>query len=171
MAALVSRPRTRRIAMAVVAAAAIAALALFGLAGKGAGHPRAPALPRQALSGHAVTLAQLRGHPAFVVFWASWCTPCHHEAPAIERFARSVAGRVAVVGVDWSDPATARARAFIRDYGWTFSSLQDPDGAVGDHYGLTGLPTTYLLDNHGRIAATLAGEQTQDSLQRALRAL
>lgn len=157
-------------------AVAIAALAIFGLASSGSskhGRP-APALPSEHLAGAPVTLASLlrsaRGHSALVVFWASWCGPCIHEAAALERFARSPEGQGRMVGVDWSD-ARSGASAFIRRYGWTFPNVRDAEGTVGNNYELTGLPTTFVLDADGRIRRTLRGPQTELTLRRALRAV
>jgi thiol-disulfide isomerase/thioredoxin len=161
-----------RLLIALAAAAAIAALAAFGLASGGAAPRRpAPALPRERLAGADVTipglLASSRGRGAVVVFWASWCGPCEHEAPALQRFSESAAGRGRIVGVDWSD-AHSGAAAFIKRYGWTFPNLRDGDGTVGSAYRLTGLPTTFVLDPQGRIVSVLRGPQDQSSLQRAL---
>jgi cytochrome c biogenesis protein CcmG/thiol:disulfide interchange protein DsbE len=132
----------------------------------------APALPHESLSGAPVTLTSLvasaRGRAAAVVFWASWCPPCAQEAPELERFARSAAGRGRIVGVDWSDPERAEARAFIRRYGWTFPTLRDAEGAVGSSYHLRNLPTTFIIDAHSRIRATLLGPQSAASLTSAL---
>ncbi len=154
-----------------VAVLAIALALVFGLSGKGASGRLAPALPRELLAGAPVTLASLRtaapGRSVLVVFWASWCEPCQHEAPAVERFARSPAGRGRVVGVDWSDEAQS-ARRFIGRYGWSFSNLRDGEGAVGLAYGLTGLPSTFVIGADGRISETLRGPQTEQTLGRAL---
>ena len=57
------------------------------------------------------------------------------------------------------------ARAFIRHYAWTFPNLRDAEGTVGNAYRLTVLPTTFVLDAHGRIRATLRGPQSEHSLQ------
>ena len=162
--------------LAWVALAVLVALALvIGLSGKGASGGRpAPALPRELLAGPPATLATLRatadGHPSLVVFWASWCEPCQHEAPAVERFARSPAGRGRVVGVDWSDEAQS-ARRFVRKYRWSFSNLRDGEGAVGYAYGLRDLPTTYVIGANGRIEQTLIGPQTEQTLGHALTAV
>lgn len=147
----------------------LAALLVFGLSGTGSGGrgKPAPALPREVLVGSQATLAGLRGQPALVTFWASWCGPCAREAPALERFARSAAGRGRLVGVNWND-GLANARAFVRRYGWSFQNVRDGEGTVGANYELSGLPTTFVLDARGRIRATLRGPQSESTLAHAL---
>jgi thiol-disulfide isomerase/thioredoxin len=142
---------------------------VFGLAGSKTtiGRP-APALPTERLSGQPFSLASLRGRPALVVFWASWCTPCQQEAPALERFARGLHGQATLVGVNWSDPSLAGASAFVKRFGWTFSNLRDPDETSGQKFGVIDLPTTYAVDASGRIRDTLRGPQTQATLAQAL---
>jgi cytochrome c biogenesis protein CcmG/thiol:disulfide interchange protein DsbE len=115
-----------------------------------------------------VTLTALRGHPVLITFWASWCEPCEHEAPALERFSQGLDGHAALVGVNWSDPSLSGARAFVKRYGWTFPNLRDPQGTVGLAYGVTGLPTTFVIDSTGKVRATLRGPQTQQTLASAL---
>lgn len=167
--------RTRALGVALLGLAALAALALFGLASTASqpgGRP-APALPREALSGSPVTLtgllASAHRRPALVVFWASWCTSCGQEAPAMERFYESREGRGRMVGVDWSDPEVGDARAFIRRYRWTFPILRDEEGTVGNAYGLgVGLPDTFVVSPQGRIRQVLRGPQTVASLRAAL---
>jgi cytochrome c biogenesis protein CcmG/thiol:disulfide interchange protein DsbE len=165
------RPRAqlRLLLICTSAAVLVVAFVIFGLAGSGGrnGHA-APPLPRERLSGRSVTLATLRGHPALVTFWASWCEPCENEAPALERFARGLNGRATLVGINWEDLSLANARSFIRRYGWTFPNLRDPDGNVGREYGLGGPPTTFVIDSTGRLRATLRGPQTQQTLTKAL---
>lgn len=163
--------RLRLLGLIAAGVAVIAALAIFGLASSDNPHARAPELPRERIGGASASLPSLvagaHGRPSLVVFWASWCGPCQREAPAFERFARSSAGTGRVVGVDWSD-ALSGAKAFIARYGWTFPNLRDAEGTVGNEYGISSLPTTYVLSAGGRIAATLRGPQTDASLARAL---
>jgi cytochrome c biogenesis protein CcmG, thiol:disulfide interchange protein DsbE len=123
----------------------------------------APALPAKALSGDRVTLASLKGRPAIVHFWASWCGPCLKEAPELAALPAALGGRASVVGVDWSDNPS-HAVAFVRKHGWRFPILQDHDGTVGNRYRLAGLPTTFLLDRNGRIVKQLTGPQTRAGL-------
>lgn len=165
--------RMRRLLIWAVALAAVAGLAVFGLASdrSAATGRSAPPLPREELVGRPVTLAGLLksagGRGALVVFWASWCGPCAREAPAIERFSQSPAGRGRIVGVDWSDGLSG-ARAFVKRYGLTFPNLRDGEGLVGNDYRLTVLPSTFVIDAAGRIRAVLRGPQNEQSLGRAL---
>jgi cytochrome c biogenesis protein CcmG, thiol:disulfide interchange protein DsbE len=155
----------------VLAGLLLVVFLVVGLSGKGDSGRVAPALPKELLAGPPVTLATLRtasaGRPALVVFWASWCEPCQHEAPAVERFARSQVGRGRVVGVNWSDELQS-ARRFIAKYRWSFSNLRDGEGAVGFAYGLTNLPTTFVIGADGHVKQTLHGPQTEQTLGRAL---
>src|SRR6266540_3897774 len=144
------------LALAAVAAVIVGEIATSGT---GAAKRPAPQLPTQVLRGPGVDLASLRGKPALVNFWASWCDPCKQEAPELERFAKTVDGRAELVGVDWND-TTANAKAFIDEHGLTYPNLRDGSSEVGNRYGLTGLPTTFVLDAQGRIVQTLRGPQT-----------
>jgi cytochrome c biogenesis protein CcmG, thiol:disulfide interchange protein DsbE len=150
----------------------IVALIVFGLSGKGSNNQgkAAPALPRQRLAGPPVSLASLRGKPVIVTFWASWCGPCSHEAPALESFSKELAGRGQLVGVNWSDGISG-ARSFVSRNHWSFPNLRDSNGSVGLSYGLTGLPTTFVIDRLGRLRNTLRGPQTEKTLSHALEAV
>jgi cytochrome c biogenesis protein CcmG/thiol:disulfide interchange protein DsbE len=155
---------------AVVVALLAAAIA-FEVASSGSGGAAEPSppLPSAVLQGPAATLASLRGRPALVNFWASWCLPCRQEAPALERLWRSLHGSAAVVGVDFDDERDA-AREFIRSHGLSYPMLSDPSGAAGPRFGFSGLPTTVVLDPRGRIVETLRGPQSEADFRAALRA-
>jgi len=166
-------PAFRRVALVLLALACLAALAVFGLAATGSSPSgrRAPQLPGERLAGAPTTLSTLLagagGRPVLVVFWASWCGPCSHEAPALESFARSPAGRARIVGVDWSD-ALSGARSFVASHKWTFPNLRDAEGTVGNAYRMTDLPTTFVVDAHQKIRSVLRGPQSEASLEHAL---
>jgi len=155
------------VAVVLVAGGLVAAELLT--AGGGASVRPAPDLPSQVLSGKRVDLASLRGKPAVVNFWASWCGPCKEEAPELKRFSETLGDRAVLVGVDWGD-AEDNAREFIAKSGWSYPILRDPSQKVGTEYGLNGLPTTFVLDSDGNIVETLQGPQTVASLERALAA-
>jgi thiol-disulfide isomerase/thioredoxin len=134
--------------------------------GSGTARP-APPLPKSVLVPPGQTLASLRGKPAAINFWASWCNPCRQEAAALERLARSLHGRARLVGVDWNDGLSG-ARSYLSQYHWTFPNLVDPDGVVGKRYGIHGLPTTFILNPQGKITDVLLGPQSVENLRQAL---
>lgn len=129
----------------------------------------APALTGGLLVPPPVSLTALRGAPVVVNFWASWCAPCRREAPDLARFARQRPEGARLVGVNYRDPKQD-ALAFVREFDWRFSNIRDPAGKLGDRYGIPGLPTTYVIDPQGKIAARLTGAQTIADLTRAVAA-
>ena len=160
----------RRFLVPAVGIALVAGLIVFEVLSAGAGQQgqQAPPLPSAVLQAPKTSLASLRGEPALINFWASWCEPCRQEAPELERLQRSLRG-ARLVGVDYTD-REGPGRQFVDKYGWTFPILDDPDGIYGARYHLGGLPTTVVLDSKGRIVETLRGPQTAADLQRAVAA-
>jgi cytochrome c biogenesis protein CcmG/thiol:disulfide interchange protein DsbE len=163
-----TRGRAIGAALVVLIASGLVAAELL-TAGDGSSVRRAPELPSQVLSGRHVDLASLRGKPAIVNFWASWCGPCKEEAPELKRFSEGLGDRATLVGVDWGDDED-NAREFIAKSGWRYPILRDPSQKAGTQYGLNGLPTTFVLDSDGNIVQTLQGPQTVATLEGALAA-
>lgn len=176
MRAWLSRRRLALVATFALAVGAVAAGLLLpapdaevGASGSSPTTERrqAPELEGQWLVPPPVRLAELRGKPVVINFWASWCVPCREEAPELARFDRELRGRAQLVGVDFQD-SKQDALAFVREFGWRFPNVRDPQGKLASRYGLAGLPTTYVLDRQGRIARTLTGAQTYEKLRQAV---
>jgi cytochrome c biogenesis protein CcmG/thiol:disulfide interchange protein DsbE len=132
--------------------------------------PHAETWPRELQSATRdgrVSLAELRGHPAVLNFWASWCIPCKAEAPRLAAAARLHAGRVAVLGIDIQD-FSSDARRFLRRYRANYVSVRDGGSSTYDRYGLTGIPETYYLDRRGRILAHSVGEVSTSELEQGI---
>lgn len=166
---MLARTLQHRYALRGAIFALIVAVVAFGVLSNASHHPIAPQLPRAVLRGEPLTLAALRGRSVAIAFVASWCPGCRTEAPALERFAVSPAGRGRLLAIDSSDPIRRDAHAFVSRYHWTFTVLDDANGATGDAYGVEHLPTTVILNADGRIVARDSGPQTVASLERALR--
>jgi len=104
-------------------------------------------------------LAQVKGHPAVVNVWASWCGPCRAEMPVLQRVALDRGREVAFIGVNRKDERGA-ARRFLRRAPLSFPSYEDPDGEIYDWYGLAGAPATVFYDERGRRAFVHQGPYT-----------
>ena len=103
------------------------------------------------------SLADYRGKVVVLNYWASWCPPCRNESPLLERWHRRLSrDNATVLGVDVQD-VTGDARAFAAKYGLTYPMLHDGPGATREDLGILGLPETFVIDRHGRIAAVARG--------------
>ena len=114
---------------------------------------RAPAFSLPRLDGGGdVSLASLRGKTVVLNFFASWCSPCKHEAPDLESLWRRYRSQgVVVLGVDSGD-ARSDARRFLRAHGVTYPIVFDPGEQLAyGPYSLAGFPTTYVINPTGRI--------------------
>jgi cytochrome c biogenesis protein CcmG/thiol:disulfide interchange protein DsbE len=118
----------------------------------------APALALRRLDAPGtMSLASLRGRVVAVNFWASWCLPCREEAPLLqETWLENRAEGLVVLGVDAND-ASSDARSFVRKHALTYPILDDGDGSTLGHWGVPGLPTTFVVDRRGRVVAKLLG--------------
>ena len=128
-----------------------------------------PADATQALSDGRVALAELRGRPVVVNFWASWCSPCKKEAPILAASAQTHRGKVIFLGVDVQDFASD-ARRFLERYESNYVSVRDSGSSTYTAYGLSGLPETFYLDAQGRAIHHTIGELTQEELERGIAA-
>jgi len=132
----------------------------------------APEFRLSVFGGGEISLAGLKGKPAVLNFWASWCYPaCYEEAPLLEATWRKFKDQgLMVVGVDIQDKE-ANALEFIRRFGFTFPNAPDPGSKVSIDYGVYGVPETFFVDRHGRIAYKHVGALTPGLLEAQVQAL
>lgn len=107
-------------------------------------------------------LAELRGEPAVINFWASWCAPCVKEMPGLQNVADDLG--ITVIGVDYIDQED-KAVELARELGITYPLVRDDDGGFGQQVGLIGTPTTLFVDAEGTIVRQLAAELTEQELR------
>jgi peroxiredoxin len=119
----------------------------------------APDFTLKDLEGHTYTLSELRGKVVLLDFWASWCQPCLHAIPALNRLGSKFQGEhflILGINVDRSKSTSALKR-FVEEYQVSYPILADKRGKVAGRYRAFVLPLSYLIDKKGRIAERIVG--------------
>ena len=126
--------------------------------------PPAPNFSLPDLDGKPHQLSDYRGKVVLVNFWASWCPPCRHEMPSMERLYLKLKGQpFQVLACDQQeDFDTVFAFTGQLDPAPTFPLLLDRKSAVAKAFGVPGLPTSFLIDKQGRIAYRAVGGRDFD---------
>jgi cytochrome c biogenesis protein CcmG/thiol:disulfide interchange protein DsbE len=128
--------------------------------------PPLPGLQRDGKSVPGPGATTFQGSVTLVNVWASWCVPCHDEAPFLEQLAKDK--RIQLVGINYKDPPD-NARRFLNRYGNPFSAVgRDEAGRASIDWGVYGVPETFLVGRDGRIAYKLVGPITTDNLAHTL---
>lgn len=117
-----------------------------------------------------VTLADAKGRPAIVNFFAAWCVPCRKELPLLVSARRRLGTQVTFLGVDVKD-SRSRATDLLSEFGVTYPAAYDPQGEVAKGFGVRAMPTTFFLRPDGRIADQVFGELHAKRLAQALERL
>lgn len=123
--------------------------------------PTASALdvPFPLQDGGTFSLAAERGHPVLLSFWASWCSPCRRELPALARWAPEHPDvKIVAVNVDRTRPEADR---FLKAVAFDLPVAFDPDAKVLGAYGAISMPTMFLFDSQGELVWRHAGYSEQ----------
>jgi cytochrome c biogenesis protein CcmG, thiol:disulfide interchange protein DsbE len=139
------------------------------------GHP-APQTPLPSLEGLAnngtpipgLDPSVFKGRVSLVNVWASWCVPCHDEAPLLTELGQDK--RLQIVGINYKD-SPENARRFLGRYGNPFGVVGvDANGRAAIEWGVYGVPETFIVGRDGAIAYKLVGPVTPDNINTVLRA-
>ena len=120
------------------------------------------------LEGNAYTLADFRGKPVILNFWATWCGYCQVEMPDFEEKFREYGDDIHFIMLnvtDGSQETVETASAFIAEQGYTFPVYYDTALSAASAYNTSGLPVTYFIDADGNFVAWQQGMLTAETLQ------
>ncbi|MDI6870786.1 MAG: TlpA disulfide reductase family protein [Bacillota bacterium] len=131
---------------------------------------RTPDFQLTDLAGKKVKLADFRGKPVFLNFWATWCVFCRAEFPIIEEAYKEYGAKVVFLAVNTGEqPATAKE--YLDRNGARVPVLFDPEGEVARRYLVQGLPTSYFISPDGVIRDKVVGAVDGPGLRTRLEGL
>ncbi len=133
----------------------------------------APTWTLNTLEGKPIALAELKGQPALINFWASWCPPCIEETPALIEAYNELKGEgraVEFVGIGTNDELD-NLKKFATNNDVSYLLVADPDGKVSDAYGVLGMPTTVFVDSNGVVRKIHSGAITKAQVLDVMRGL
>ncbi|UUX96645.1 TlpA disulfide reductase family protein [Aquabacterium sp. J223] len=117
--------------------------------------------------GAPMQLDHLQGKVLLLNIWATWCTPCRQEMPALDRLQASLGGRdfeVVALSIDNDVKGLTKVKAFYSQVGIRHLRVfQDPTATAGFKLGTSAVPTTLLIDRRGREVGRLTGAAEWDS--------
>lgn len=172
------RPTRRHVVLSVAIALVVAALSylvLSAIVDDGEDEPiaagtlvktePAPVTEFPTLDGSTTSLADYRGKPVVLNFFAESCIPCRKEMPDLEKVHQEIGDRVTVLGIDQGDTEEV-AKAFVEEVGVTYDIGRDPTGDLAREFGVDFLPGTVFITRGGDIAAVHRGQLSYDDLRR-----
>jgi peroxiredoxin len=140
----------------VAAQVALALLLYFGVHAyvqRGVASGAAPALAGRDLAGRSASVAEYRGRPLVVHFWATWCPVCKAEIGNVAALAQDHA----MLTVASSSGDAAQIRAWCAERGLSLPVVVDEDGALARAWGVRAFPTSFFLNGEQRIRIAETG--------------
>jgi Thiol-disulfide isomerase and thioredoxins len=119
----------------------------------------------KSLGGAEARLSQQKGKIVLLNFWATWCPPCRAEMPALDALWKKDGSKAfTIMGLSLGEKEKTVAD-FIAKAGYGYPIYLDPNGEVGDRFGVRSIPTTYIIDKSGRVIAWKTGGAEYDSAE------
>ncbi len=132
----------------------------------------APDFELKDVNGKSVRLSDFRGKVVVLDFWATWCGPCKIEIPWFVEFERKYKDKgFAVLGVSEDEDGWTSVKPFVKEVGINYRVVIGNDRTTESFGGIEGLPTTFVIDREGKIAAVHVGLASKQDFEDAIEKL
>ena len=132
----------------------------------------APEFALKDADGKVLRLSDYRGKVILLDFWATWCGPCQIEIPWFMEFERKYRDRgFAVIGVSMDEEGWEAVKPFVADLAVNYRMVLGDDSIAQQYGGVEALPTTFLIDREGKIAAVHVGLASKSEFQNGIEQL
>jgi thiol-disulfide isomerase/thioredoxin len=132
----------------------------------------APDFTLKDANGASVKLSDYRGKVVLLNFWATWCGPCKIEIPWFMEFEQQYKNKgFAVLGVAMDDDGWAAVKPYIAERKMNYRVVMGNDTVASEYGGIDSLPTTFVIDQEGRIVASHIGLINKDDYLKEIQSL
>jgi len=129
---------------------------------------QAPGFTLTDVQGRAVSLADFRGKVVVLDFWATWCPPCRREIPDFITLQSEFGSKgVQFVGIALDEPGNVKA--FAQQNGMNYPVLLGDDDVAKSYGGISGIPTTFIIDRGGKIVNRFVGFRPREAFEKEIR--
>ncbi|MBI4417688.1 MAG: TlpA family protein disulfide reductase [Ignavibacteriales bacterium] len=122
--------------------------------------------------GETVTLSSLRGKVVVINFWATWCAPCRAEIPGfLDVYDEYKSKGLEIIGISLDSDGWESIKPFVNEYDITYPVVLGERETVRNYGGITAIPTTFVVDRNGNIAAHHVGYMSKSDFLRTVKQL
>jgi len=132
----------------------------------------APPWELKDLDGKAVKLSDFKGKVVILNFWATWCPPCRQEIPSFISLQKQYGDKgLVVVGVSLDDKGPGVVKPFVAKMGINYPVVMGDQKTTAEYGGVAVIPTTFVIDRKGRIAAQHEGDADRTTFESEIKPL
>jgi thiol-disulfide isomerase/thioredoxin len=131
----------------------------------------APPFVLRDLDGKIVSTEDWKGKVVILNFWATWCPPCRQEIPEFIRLQAAYKDKLQIVGASEDDDPPQKVREFVQQMGMNYPVVMSTKELADNYGGVPALPTSFIIDQQGRVVQKHTGLYEYAVYERDVRAL
>ena len=121
--------------------------------------------------GNQVKLSDYRGKVVILDFWATWCPPCRRGIPDLVELQKTYKKNLAVIGISLDTDSRKDVVPFIKEYGINYKVVYGDNDVVQKYGNIQSIPTTFIIDQKGRIVSSYIGLQRKETFENVIETL